>query len=231
MYSIAQGRLPRGRSIADLAWIALFFLLRPGEYCAGGTDTVSTPFTLCDIQFFVGTQTTQATTSSPSTCNVATFVGLLFTTHKNDVKGESIEHGAIGYPCACVVAAIRRRVAHLQQHSAAPNTHFVVLFKRNKWSTIRSAEITAALLAETTIIGPQVWFLPDEVSARLMRAGGAMALPMARVETDNIRLVGRWRSEAMLHYLHTTAQMFTGGLVARMVQHRDYTLIPPAQRD
>ena len=26
---------------------------RPGEYCAGGTDTVSTPFTLRDIQFFV----------------------------------------------------------------------------------------------------------------------------------------------------------------------------------
>ena len=74
---------------------------------------------------------------------------------------------------------------------------------------IRSAEITAALCAATTIIGPQVGFTPDNVSARSMQAGGAMALLMAHVDTDMIRLVGKWRSDAMLCYLHTTAQTFT----------------------
>ena len=61
-----------------------------------------------------------------------------------------------------------------------------------------------------------------------MRAGGAMALLMARVDTDRIRLVGRWCSNAMLLCLHTTAQTFAEGLAARMVQHGDYVLIPPA---
>ena len=64
-----------------------------------------------------------------------------------------------------------------------------------------------------------------------MRDGGAMALLMARVNTDKIRLVGRWRSDVLLRYLHTMTQTFTDGLPSRMVQHRDYVLIPPAHGD
>ena len=58
-----------------------------------------------------------------------------------------------------------------------------------------------------------------------------MVLLMACVNTDTIRLVGRWCSDVMLRYLHTTAKTFTEGLASRMVQHRDYALIPPAHRD
>ena len=64
-----------------------------------------------------------------------------------------------------------------------------------------------------------------------MRACGAMALLMARVDTDTIRIMGRWRSDIMMRYLHTTAQTFTDGLAALMVQHGDYELIPPAHGD
>ena len=70
------------------------------------------------------------------------------------------------------MAAIRRRVAHLRQHIAPPNMHLAAVFKVNKWSTIRSAEITAALCAATTIIGPQLGFTPDDVSSHSMRGGG-----------------------------------------------------------
>ena len=80
MDSVAKSGSPRDQAIADLAWIAFFFLLRPGEYCAGGTDTVTTPFNLRDIQFFVGNQSTQATTAYAVTCASATFFGFLFTT-------------------------------------------------------------------------------------------------------------------------------------------------------
>ena len=64
-----------------------------------------------------------------------------------------------------------------------------------------------------------------------MWAGGSMALLMARVDMDTIRLVGRWRSDVMLRYLHMTANTFTEGLASHMVQHEDYALIPPARGD
>ena len=70
----------------------------------------------------------------------------------------------------------------------------------------------SALYAATTIIGPQVVFTPDEVSARSIRTGGAIALLMECVDIDTIRLVGRWRSDTMLSYLHMTAQTLTEGL-------------------
>ena len=64
-----------------------------------------------------------------------------------------------------------------------------------------------------------------------MRASVAMDLLMARVDTDMIRLVGRWRSDVMMRYLHTAAHTFTEGLSSLMVQHGDYALIPPAHGD
>ena len=59
-----------------------------------------------------------------------------------------------------------------------------------------------------------------------------MALPMVHVDTDTIRLVGRWRSDVMLRYLHTTAKTFTEGLASRMVQHRDMrsSHLPPGTK-
>ena len=87
---------------------------------------------------------------------------------------------------------------HLRQHGATPDTHLAAVFNGAAWSTVRSAKITTALRAATTTMGPQVGFTPEDVSARSMRAGSAMALLMARVDTDTIRLVGRWRSDVML---------------------------------
>ena len=43
MDSVASSSSQREKAIIDLAWIAFFFLIRPGEYCAGKTDNVSTP--------------------------------------------------------------------------------------------------------------------------------------------------------------------------------------------
>ena len=77
------------------------------------------------------------------------------------------------------MAAIQHRVSHLQQHRATPDTHLAAVFNGTAWSTVRSAEIITALRTATTLMGPQVGFTPEDVSARLMRAGGAMALLMA----------------------------------------------------
>ena len=102
---------------------------------------------------------------------------------KNGVKGDSIGHGATGHPHTCVVGAIWRRVAHLQQHGAPRNIHLSAVFNGKIWCTVLSAKITSALRAATTIIGPQVGFTPDDLSAHSMRAGGAMDLLMERVDT------------------------------------------------
>ena len=47
--------------------------------------------------------------------------------------------------------------------------------------------------------------VPREITSRSLRAGGAQALLCARVDTDEIKLLGRWKSGAMLRYLSAQA--------------------------
>jgi hypothetical protein len=67
---------------------------------------------------------------------------------------------------------------------------------------------------------------PADISARSLRAGGAMALLCAGVDTDVIRLVGRWRSDEMLRYLHLQAYPLMHAFASKMLSHGSYTLLP-----
>ena len=53
-----------------------------------------------------------------------------------------------------------------------------------------------------------------------------MALLCAGVDNDRIKLVGRWRSDAMMRYLHTQAAPLMSPLAPLMVQHGTYALLP-----
>ena len=90
-------------------------------------------------------------------------------------------------------------------------------------SDLTSSRIRAALLSflDTT------YTLPD-VSVRLTRAGGTMALLLcAGIESDRIR-VGRWRSDEMYRYLHVQAQpaVLMNGLAAAMFHGGSFRLMP-----
>ena len=99
--------------IINITCVAFFFLIRSGEYCKGGTDTTQHPFSLKDFQFFIGQQPYNSTKASNPVLTLAYFAILLFITHKNGVKGESIGHIRTGHPQGCPVAAMCCRVEYL----------------------------------------------------------------------------------------------------------------------
>ena len=53
-----------------------------------------------------------------------------------------------------------------------------------------------------------------------------MALFNSDVDSDTIRLIGRWQSDAMLRYLHLQAQPVMQGFSRRMLRGGDYALHP-----
>jgi hypothetical protein len=65
-----------------------------------------------------------------------------------------------------------------------------------------------------------------DISACSLRASGTMALLCAAVDTDIIHLLGRWRSEEMLHYLHVKALPIVAPLAMQVLHHGNYALIP-----
>jgi hypothetical protein len=53
-----------------------------------------------------------------------------------------------------------------------------------------------------------------------------MALLCAHVDTDLIRLIGRWPSNEMLRYLHVQAEPVMRVFSARMLTHGSFVLHP-----
>jgi hypothetical protein len=53
-----------------------------------------------------------------------------------------------------------------------------------------------------------------------------MALLLAHIDTDIIRLIGRWCSNKMLRYLHLQVQPIMRNFASLMLHGSDYTLLP-----
>jgi hypothetical protein len=52
-----------------------------------------------------------------------------------------------------------------------------------------------------------------------------MSLLCVKVDTDMIRLLGRWRSDEMLRYLHVQSFPLVAPLAQQMLQHGHFTLM------
>ena len=171
----------RARAIADMAVLAFFFLLRPGEYTSSTGDT--TPFTFADVQLFAGARRLCLRTASAATVRSATFCTLTFTSQKNGVRGEVIGLARSGSPLVCPVHALVNRILHLRKHDAPPSSPLADFYINHKVHKMLPSHITAALRQGARSVGPSLGFLPQDVSARSLRAGGAMSLLCASVNT------------------------------------------------
>jgi hypothetical protein len=214
------------QAIADMICLAFFFLLRPGEYT--GTTSASQPFQLQDITFYIGNMRLATATASPAQLAASTFVTLEFTTQKNAVRGEVIGHGLSQDPHFCPVRAAARRATHLRHFTAPMHSPLASYWtaENHTWTRITPADITTTLRVATLLLGPALGFLPSDISARSLRASGAMALLCANIDTDRIRLIGRWRSDEMLRYLHVQAAPLMRHLSSQMITGGHYALLP-----
>jgi hypothetical protein len=65
-----------------------------------------------------------------------------------------------------------------------------------------------------------------DISARSLRAGGAMSMFFGKIDMNNIMLMGRWHSDAIMRYLHGQAQPIVGRFAEVMNNNGAYTFQP-----
>lgn len=219
-----NGATPFSEAVADCMWIAFFFLNRPGEYTAPTPD--SAPFRLCDVSLWLHAAPLDIATASVAQLQAATFVALTFTTQKNSVRGEKVGHGRSGDPIACPVLTIVRRILHLRLYHAPPDTPLCHVYSPMGRTMVRAKDITA-ILRQACHNSPEFNVPANSVTARSLRASGAMALLCQSVDPNIIRLLGRWRSDEMFRYLHLQAEPLMHGFAKRMLLGGNYRLLPP----
>jgi hypothetical protein len=189
----------------------------------------TTPFRLADVQLFAGLTRINLATATDAELFSATFGSLTFTTQKNGVRGEVTGLARSGNPQLCPVLCLARRVAHLRLHNAPLDTPLSAYWSNGVWRGVSPSDITDALRTAVIALGPAtLGFNPSDISARCLRAAGAMALLCAQVDTDVIRLLGRWRSDEMLRYLHLQAEPVMRNFSSLMLQGGAFTLTPNA---
>ncbi|CAJ1954978.1 unnamed protein product [Cylindrotheca closterium] len=187
--------------------VAFFFLLRPGEYT--GTTNDDTPFRFLDVQLKVGVRHLDLLTTTPAELWAATSVALTFTTQKNGVRGEVICHGQSGHDVLCPVRSMIRRILHLRQHTANMHTIIATYFQNSRHYSVKSADITTTSRQATAACGADLG-----------------SLFCSNVDRNTIQLIGRWKSDAMLRYLHVQAQPVMQGFASMMLQGGEYAIHP-----
>jgi len=213
---------------ADMTWLAFFFLLRPGEYTSPAED--SHPFRLEDIRLWRNEQCLSYCTATEADMSSATFVALVFTTQKNGVKGETIGHGRSDDPVACPVRTVVRRLLYLRS-LGVPSDTFLCAYQHNSQIRLLSSKtITSFLRQATALLGPSLGFSPSDISAKSLRAAGAMALLQEGVDKNVIQLIGRWKSDAMYRYLHIQSPNLMTGFATLMLTGGNYSLLPPSNQ-
>jgi hypothetical protein len=209
-------------ALLDLLWLAFFFLLRPGEYLQ--PSSTSHPFRICDIRLWCNSEHINVLSCALPQLMSATFVSLTLDTQKNDCLGEPMGHGRSGHPIACPVLAVARRLIYLRRHSTTDATPLCSLGPA--FITIVPTPLTMLLPTAVTHSSPPLGIKPTDINEKSLCSTGAMSLLNQLVDSDRIRLLGRWQSDAMLSYLHVQAHNVKSGFSSIIMQGGDFTLIP-----
>jgi len=211
-------------TVANLVYLAFFFLCRPGEYTAASEG--SRPFRFCDTALFLGTRKLDLRTASETEIMNATFATLTFTNQKNCHPGEVVGQACSGSTTACPVRSIGRLILHLRANDCPDDTPLCAFKEAGTWRTVTNTLVTEALRRATCLIGHQYGITPSEISARSLRASGAMAMLCAHIDPMRTKLLGRWNSDSMLDYLTMQAYPMCADLAPRMLTNGDYSLLP-----
>jgi hypothetical protein len=217
-------------AIADMICLGFFFLCRPGEHTL---TTDNTPFKLEDVTLYRGGTQYTYEQCHPVEFDNATSVTLTFTTQKNGVKNEIIRNGMTGDPFVCPVRAAARRLHYHKLHNSPPNTDLCSYYDDGKPRHVISRHITQALRAGLKMVlaqGIPLNIKPSDIDARSLRSGGATAMLCAKIDKDLTQLQGRWKSDAMIRYLHISAAPIVDKFARKMFKAGNFSFFPQLQQ-
>ena len=181
---------------------------------------------MANVTFFIEPQSFPTTTVTADQLSQDTFISLTFNEQKNSIKGGGMGHGRSCHPIACPVRITASLTFSLRNAGATLDAPLAVVPHSSKWQWTWSAKITTALRLVARDVNPKLVLRREDISARVMRASGAMALLLGGIDYEKIKLLVRQRSIQMMTYLHTSDHPLPQNFYAIMVDHGEYAKSP-----
>jgi hypothetical protein len=139
---------------------------------------------------------------------------------------KKIVQGRSGNAICCPVRATIRRLKHHRLKKSTATTPLASYYLTNRRTAVKPKDVTDTLRHAMRINVHRTGIQETDISARSLRAGGAMAMLFGKIDMNNIRLMGRWHSDAMMRYLHGQAQPIVGRFAEVMYNNGAYTFQP-----
>jgi hypothetical protein len=208
----------------DVVAIAFFFLLRPGEYTGATAD--DTPFRLEDMALYIRDRRLDVLTASTAELDAATSVSYKFMMQKNGTRDKKIVQGLSGDSKCLPVKATSRRIKYHRANNSKQTVPIASYYRAHKRTAIKAKDITDTLRHAITMNYHRTGIHATEVSERSLHPGGAMEMMCRKIDMNNIRMMGRWHSDAMMRYLHVQAQPIIERYTENMFNNGTYIFQP-----
>jgi hypothetical protein len=114
----------------------------------------------------------------------------------------------------------------MRLHGAKSTAPIAAYYCDSRCIAVKAHDVTDTLRSAMTANIHGTGVQAHKISARSLRAGGAMALLCGKVDFDLIRILGRWHSDAMIQYLHMQAQSVMQNFAANMFNNGTHDFLP-----
>lgn len=93
-------------------------------------------------------------------------------------------------------------------------------------------ELLKRLWYAAATVGPEkLDFSPNNIGLHSAHSGAAMAMYLASVPVFTVMLLGRWSSDAFLHYINKQVKEFSSGISNKMIRNKNFFTISSASAE
>jgi hypothetical protein len=203
------------QATSDLIVIAFFFLFRVGEYTPAGTKKTRTvQFRLCDMTFWKrqGQHTIAIAYDAPDQEILdAISVTYRLDNQKNTHRDDTLSHDRAPDDQLDPVRASARRFLAARALSQGNRETLICKYSPTRHITARTIQTTLLRAAKRCNLSARGYDY-NRIGTHSIRAAGAMALYLNKVDPSLIQLMGRWRSQTWLTYIHSQIAATTQAL-------------------
>jgi hypothetical protein len=118
---------------------------------------------MCDVQLWIGNTFIDPLTAPEAQIRIATSASLVFTTQKNGVCGEVVNHACSGATHCRPVHHLARCIIHLQQHTGSSIIQIASYYHNNRKRAVKTQDITSVLRQAVRLIGPDIGICEDDM--------------------------------------------------------------------
>jgi hypothetical protein len=166
--------------------------------------------------------------------HLAECISITFELQKRDTKKDTITRYRSKDSILCPGKIWEKIIRQISAYPSSSPTMTVNFFLHSDGTPhhFSGQELLNRLRLATNTVGKEkLGFTANQIGLHSARSGAAMVMYLAGVPVFTNMLLGRWSSDAFLHYIRKQVKEFSSGISNKMIQNENFFTISTATAD